>query len=283
MFNLGKIFRPKSGVPDVADNFKEVEKENKEGGMEIIEDEKIPSGMDVIEEDEGSLEDEMETLMQKKEEIKELQEKRLEYYNKAKQLEEKMTALGLSEEKQKALKEKIMKEGGEISREIQEIRNEYGFSASPVEVYSLRLKMLENEANRIKENLGYDYRQVKKTLDVDGFYKAAIGGLRIMFQKVEFLQNKFPDVEEVQEFASKFKVLKFTGNSFDDDAIYRKMLEELVNKLDEKIDQNTTYKTPGEVKEAQARLDRVNKLRGITEEEFDMARAQMGRFEKNNN
>ena len=265
MFNLGKIFKPKAGQEGI----------NNINHQETLEEEKISADLDAVKEDEKSLEEEAIVLLEKKQEIADLQEKRLEFYNKAKELEEKMVSLGLSEEKQKSLKDKIMKEGGEISSDIQKIRDEYGFEASPVEVYSLRFKMLDNEANRLKDNLAFKYRKVKEILDRYNYYSLGKTGLDNILNKIDFLQNEFPDVEEVQDSIRKFKD--------DNDAIYGEMLEELVNKLDKKIDQNTVYKTPGEIKEAEDRLNRVIKLRLKTAEEFELAENNIGRFDKSNN
>lgn len=230
-----------------------------------------------------SLEEKLELMAHKKEEIKDLQEERLEYYNEAKSFEEKMNSLGLSDEKKKEIREQIMAEGGEISAKIQAIREEYGFSPSPVEVYSTRFKMIDNEINRIKEDPSMKYDELKTVLEGREAFdeqKMLRTGLDGFSQNMKYLMTKFKDISEFADLNNKFEEYKKVGEDKDWSSMLPKFLEfveEFNQEVEEKIKEGN-YASPGEREKASLKVFRLQRILGEIDSELHDAKKKRGRF-----
>ena len=218
-----------------------------------------------------SLEEKLTTLSEKKNEISDLQIKRRDFYVDAKNLEDKMTVLGLSENKRKEIREQIAAEGGEISQTIETIRKEYGLEPTPVEIYSSRFKTLEAESNRIKESLADDYRNVLKMVeDADLSYKNSHNYNALTYLQDNLKHKGYDKIKEVQEFVD---VNKNPG-----DAKFDEVVQNFKELLKSKIEETCIYKTQGEIDTAYYRLHKVNHLWGETESTMRDAMQKEGRF-----
>lgn len=230
-----------------------------------------------------SLAEKAELMAVKKEELEDLQKERLDYYNEAKSFEDKMNSLGLSDEKKKEIREQIMAEGGEISAKIQAIREEYGFSPSPVEVYSTRFKMIDNEVNRIKEDPSMKYDELKtvlkgrNTFDEDYMLK---GGLANFHNNMDYLVTKFKDIPEFIALNDKFEEYKKVSEDKDGRALMKKYLEfikEFKVEVEEKINEGN-YPTLGEREKASLKVFRLQRILGEIDSELYDAKKKSGRF-----
>lgn len=230
-----------------------------------------------------SLAEKAELMAVKKEELEELQKERLNYYNEAKSFEDKMNSLGLSDEKKKEIREQIMAEGGEISAKIQAIREEYGFSPSPVEVYSTRFKMIDNEINRIKEDPSMKYNKLKVVLearnafDEDHMLK---GGLANFNNNMKYLVEQFNDVPEFVALNDKFVEYQRVSEDKDGSALMKKFLEfikEFKVEVEERISEGN-YPSPGEREKAGLKVFRLQRILGEIDSELYDAKKKSGRF-----
>jgi len=221
-----------------------------------------------------SLEEKLEMLSAKKEEIFSLQDKRRNFYIDARNFEDKMNALGLSDEKRKEIRGQILAEGGEISSEINDIRKAYGFAPTPVEIYSARFKDCEAEVERIKKALVWDYREALKYVDEAIVSATSQNNPNKLFKTLtdSLVYKKYDEkIPEVKEF------LENESKDSSDVAIMQKMnsLKDLLNK---KIGEDTLYKTPADVNDAKKRMNRVAKIWDNTEVNLRDAMNKEGRF-----
>ena len=218
-----------------------------------------------------SLAEKAELLASQKENLEKLQGERLAYYKEAKNFEEKMASMGLSDERKKEVRDQIMAEGGEISSEIEKIRSEYGFKATPIEVYSMRMKMLQNEVDRIKENLNTKYRDVLQHVESHGF-ASFIKHPGAVHNQLLYLKEKFGEYPEVKTFIESVKSSNHDHYELDYNIF--------IKSINKQIEENCKYKTEGEVAEAQERIHRLNKLIGQNESELYDVKRNAGRFNK---
>jgi chromosome segregation ATPase len=222
-----------------------------------------------------TLAEKSELLASQKENLEKLQTDRLEYYKEAKNFEEKMASLGLSEEKKKQIKDQIMVEGGEISSEIEKIRTEYGFKPTPIEVYSTRIKMLQNEVDRINENLNSEYRKILNHIQSEGFEQLVKhNDLATRSHHLKHLEHKLGKYPEVKTFVQSVKESKQEHYELDYNVF--------IAALKSQIEEGSKYKTEGEANEAQARIDKLNKLIGLNDSVLHDAMKKEGRFNKDN-
>lgn len=230
-----------------------------ENNADLVEKEKTVVPQKFLDK-ECSLEEKFQVMAQKKEEIKELYRNRQEFYIQNKQLEEKMLTLGLSEDAQKKIKEKIMTEGGEFADKIKEIRDEYNFVPTAEEVLGVRFAMLEAEMKRLEENLMIKYKKIQERLKsfaeyVDRGHFDIIEGNNIRFRNNE--HDLFLAI--VNDLKRKYdNELNF--DFVDDHLVDRNKFEEFIKNLNKKIQESTTYKTPGETEDALRRRDKVSSL-----------------------
>lgn len=228
-----------------------------------------------------TLEEEFALLDEKKKQIEALMKERQDFYLNAKELEEKIKSVGITDEKIKEIRETIMQGGGEISEQITNIRKEYGIEPTPVEIYSARLDMLMKEIERVKNNMAPEYREVKKII-VD-FFGDTSNGLRektIILNRptsfTYFVQNldKHSELEEVRSFMEETRNLSHYNNP--EEVI--KAVDNLQEKVEQKIKENTKYKTEGEEKEAFTRIDKLLYLADKVHKDMREAEKKEGRF-----
>lgn len=273
-----KLFKPKASTQEAKEQLNSneaVEELSIEKEEEKVETKKV----------ELSLEEQTELLAAKKEELKDLEKERLEYYNNAKGFEEKMKTLGLSDEKKKEIRAQILAEGGEIGDKIQAIREEYGFSPSPVEIYSTRFKMIDNEINRIKDDPSMKYSELKtvlkdrEALDEDRMLKM---GLDAFSTNMNYLMTQFKDIEEFKGLNDKFEEYKKVGGAKDWSSMLPKFLEfieEFKQEMEDKIKEGN-YPTDGERDKASHRVIRLSHILGDIDSELADAKRKRGRFEE---
>lgn len=241
------------------------------------------------------LKERLRVLSEKKEEIDVLQERRREFYIEAKNLEDKMIALGISDEHKKEIKTQIAFEGQAISDKIIEIKEKYGLEATPVEVLSLRFKMIKAEMDRIKENLQEDRERLEKIIENDlkrlrsfpkdeeaykqdtsssikAGYLTEYNNIIKKLEKEEF--EKFPEVAEFLKGHEE----NINESSFSTDKLQKRC--EDINILIEGISGKTNafYKTLGEKEKASIKFLRLAKLLGEIESDLEQAQNKSGRF-----
>jgi len=265
MFNFSNPFKKNTSELDVSQEENKLEKNE----TEVLKNEPVKEdAMDGL-----TLAEKSELLASQKENLEKLQTDRLEYYKEAKNFEEKMASLGLSEEKKKQIKDQIMVEGGEISSEIEKIRTEYGFKPTPIEVYSTRIKMLQNEVDRINENLNNEYRKILDHVQSKGFEQLIKrNDLATRNQSLKYLQDQFGKYEEVKTFVQSVKESNQEHYELDYNVF--------IAALKSQIEEGSKYKTEGEASEAQTRINKLNKLIGINDSELHDAMKKEGRFNK---
>ncbi len=268
MTKLFEIFKPKK-IPE--DKLKteetEIKPEIEEATIEPkVENKIIPEKLDPLKN--LSLEEKTKLLTQKKSELEELKESRKNYYIGAKNFEEKMVALGLSDEQKKKIHEQIKSEGGEISDKINKIKEEYGFKPTPVEIYSTRLSMLMAELKRITDNLDSRYNELTEYLEQRNFGNDIEKDLSS--SDWAELRDNFGDIPEVYDFQEKIKTLT-TGEVY-----YH--IKEFISNIKKREQETAVYKTPEERKNAENRKYIVDKLIITTETELNKAKKNEGRF-----
>lgn len=235
-----------------------------------------------------TLEEELELLETKKSEIAELINQRHDYLVEAKNLEEKILAQGITAEKALEIRNRIIDQTGELSKQIIDIRNEYSIQATPVEVYSMRYKMICNEIERIQNNMSPEYSAILSSFrnffgETDDVVKNRIirGNGKAIISFKEYLSKDFKNNDQVIIFLEGIKDI----NVYDGD-LEPVILEKLLtfrNTLQNKIAEETTYKTPGEKREAQIKLDRLVRLSDDIIRELRNAEKKEDRFENNKN
>jgi hypothetical protein len=224
-----------------------------------------------------SLEERLEVLQDKKAEIEILNQKRQEYYINAKNLEEKINSLGISEAEKNNLRAEIEGEGGEIAQTIDDIRNKYGLQPTAVEIYSTRFNMIAAEIDRIKENMASHHREALKV--INNYFPTGIPKVIDIYDKnykyfTEYLKEKFGDLDVIQEF-----LIRTRTQAPDFETQAANALSNLKTTLEAERDEKTTYKTPGELQDAVKRLDRLSSILDDIDMELRDAKNKEGRFE----
>lgn len=268
MFNLENLFSKKINKDKTSDEVKPEVSDNQEI---LANSEEAPKKIDPME---GlNLTEKLTELEKQKINVEALQKKRVDYYVEAKGLEEKMASLGLSDEQKKNIHEQIMTEGGKISDEIAKIREDYGFEPTPIEVYGARIEMLKGEQERIKEGLNTKYREILKFLK-DNYFGSVNESDPRTYQTLEYLEQKFGNFPEVKKTLNKIKDNNYTTIEPD--------INELIEIVNKKIEENSFYKTPAEIDGAYRRLDKLTEL--ISTNEFNQIDAKngTGRFAEEN-
>lgn len=266
--------KEKSNGSEVPNNEKTNEEEVKEEGAP--EENKDPmAGM--------SLEEKLKALEEKKAEIEFLKDQRRDFYINAKNLEEKMLALGLSEERNKKIRELVLAEGGDIATQISDIRKDYGLEATPVEIYSSRYKDCEAEIERSKKALATDYREALKIIKrAKENHSQSNGNLVIEHTYLALchygFDKKLPEITDLFRSENlKINEQKFSNKQECQEAVDQKM-DELIKMLNEKISTESIYKTPGDVKKAEDRLQRLYNIWTDTSSLLRDAMEKEGRF-----
>lgn len=259
--------------PEVSNNEETNEEKVKE---EIPKENKDPmAGM--------SLEEKLRVLEEKKAEIESLKDQRRNFYIDAKNLEEKMLALGLSEGKTKEIREQVLAEGGDVATQISDIRKAYGLEATPVEIYSSRLKDCEAEIERSKKALAMNYREVLKVVKGNKeSHHQSNENLVMEHIHSELCRKGFdktlPEITNLF-ISENFKVNEqnFLDKQEWQTAINQKV-DELIKMLNEKISTESIYKTPGDIKKAEERLERLISIKTDIYELLDDAMEKKNRF-----
>jgi|GEM_PF-4016745 len=239
---------------------------------EVVEEPKEVSPLEGL-----SLEERLETMGGKKDDIAALNEERQKYYIAAKNFEDKINVLGVTEETKKEIRDEVMAKGGEISEKIGDIRNKYGLVATPVEVYSVRYKMIEAEYNRVMENMAHKHREALKVID-DIFPERSYDGYNYneQYGRLTFtLNHGFSDLAPVKKF------IELRGGRLEFDQ-KEKSLKDLKEELEAERDKLTIYKTPGELNEAVKRSDRLNHIWTDVHIELRNAEKKEDRFKEQN-
>ncbi len=247
----------------------------------------VPESGEIIETEEKpalSLEEELELIETKKSEIENLINQRHDYLVESKNLEEKILAHGVTDEKALEIRKKITDQTGEISKQIMDIRNEYNIQATPVEVYSMRYKMISNEVERITNNMAPEYSKLLLSLnnffgDTNDSIKNHIinqNGKGISSFK-DYLAKDFKENDEVLKFLTNIKDINLY-NADNEPQVLDAVLQ-LKENLKNKIQQETTYKTPGEKRDMQIKLQRLVRLLDNITRELRNAENKEDRFE----
>lgn len=263
--NFSKENQAQGGV--VLENQKNVSTENETPiENEASKENLTPSPLEGL-----SLEDRFQVLSEKKSEINSLQERRREFYIDAKNLEDKMLVLGITDEQKKAIREQITSQGGEITEQISQIKKDYGIEATPVEVLSFRYKMLEAEVERVEKALESDRKELKTQVGRLLLDIQADRNSQLRYQELMNLLRieKYNKISEVVDF------LKDANNDYRGEI---PKIKKLVEDLSSNIEKGSIYKTDGEIKEAETRLARVKKLWGKTDSDLQEAKTKSGRF-----
>lgn len=264
---------------------KKTENSSKETGVQeevVLEDQKndstknetseenlTPSPLDGL-----SLEERFNVLADKKSEIDSLQERRREFYIDAKNLEDKMIAMGITDEQKKEIRSQIVAQGGEISEQISQIKKDYGIEATPVEVLSLRYKMLESEVDRVQKALESNRRELKPQ----------VYGLLLNIQSNHDDQFKYLKYQElmnllrIDKYSKISEVADFLNNANNDYREEIPNIKKLIEDLSSNIEKGVIYKTDGEIEAAEIRLNRIKKLWGKTDSDLQEAKNKSGRF-----
>ncbi len=208
-----------------------------------------------------SLQEEFALLEEKKKEIEELVKGREDYYVNAKNLEEKIIMSGVTEDKAKEIRSQVLEGGKEISDQINEIRKEYGINPTSVEMYSGRLDMILKEVKRIEDNMAPEYRDLSNKMhhyfgDQNSPYLEKLSvheHSTINNFKTYVLDSSV--VPEAQQLSEKIKTLR--GHEDSDLVTIKSELKAFRELMNQKVKENTTYKTPGELKDAQIRIKRL--------------------------
>lgn len=228
-----------------------------EGLEEKVEEKKDPlDGLSLVER--------LNVLEEKKNEISQLEEERLEYYNQVKDFEDKMISFGISKDQREKIRQQISTEGGEISQKIIDIRNEYGIEPTPVEILSKEKDKLKS-INYILDGLRSD-NYVHLDNWIDYFLKTA-----------EAVKER--DDENISDYFSfSEKIKDAMKNKPVDPKLIDKMFVDFSVKLGADIKKNNSYKTPLEEKEDQERLSKINRIIDKIYSELKMARQGEGRY-----
>lgn len=270
---------------------------SEEQNNEEINDEKVKKEEKTPEENDPmkgmSLEERLRVLEEKKAEVESLKDKRRNFYIDAKNLEEKMLALGLSEEKAKEIREQILAEGGGIATQISDIKKDYGLEATPVEIYSSRYKDCEAEIERSKKAIALDYREAleiaektKETAEKRGYgYVYTTGSeamadvMSLVFDRLRSkgLDKKLPETM-IDFIKSESNKKTSFSNSEEIEVTFKTKLNELIEMLNEKISTESIYKTPGDIEAAKKRLERLNYILVDTDSLLRDAMKKEGRF-----
>ncbi|HOZ53292.1 MAG TPA: hypothetical protein PK142_01280 [bacterium] len=224
-------------------------------------------------------------LEEKKKNISQLEEERLEYYYKAKDLEDRMVSLGLSEEGIRKIKQQILEEGKEISQKIIDIRNEYGIEPTPVEILSNRMLMMMAEKDRVSKKMQLEKKDILNFVNyhLEGMKKEGYPNLnnwlKHVLDNIEIkLKNLDNDENGLYEFSEQIKEAMQT-EPIDSDLI-SKIFTNFSEKLNNDIKNNNSYKTPLEEKNDKDRLDKINRIMDNIHSELKMARKGEGRYAK---
>lgn len=233
-----------------------------------------------------SLEEKIKVLEEKKNEISKLEEERLEYYYKAKDLEDRMISVGLSKEQRKKIKEQISSEGGEISQKIIDIRNEYGIEPTPVEILSNRMIIMMSEKERLSKNLQLEEKEKLN------FINSTIEQLRNNKSRQSIISNFLLDIkhrymENSEDFDRDQDLFDLSDqiNSImeekpGDYVLVDISLTDFSTKLKESIKKNSLYKTPLEEKNVLHRYSKVLEIMDNIHSELKKARQGEGRYAK---
>ncbi len=218
-----------------------------------------------------SLEERFNVLVDKKSEIDSLEERRREFYIDAKNLEDKMIVMGITDEQKKEIRSQIVAQGGEISEQISQIKKDYGIEATPVEVLSLRYKMLEAEVDRVQKALESNRRELKPQ----------VYGLLLNIQAGHNSQLRYQELLNILHIDKYSKISEVADFLNDANTDYREeipKIKKLIEDLSSNIEKGTIYKTDGEIEAAEIRLNRIKKLWGKTDSDLQEAKNKSGRF-----
>lgn len=231
-----------------------------------------------------TIEEELALIENKKKEIAELILQRQDYYAVVKGLEEKIILSGANKDKVKEIRAKILEGSQEIAQQIEAIRKEYSIEVTPVELWSGRLAMLNNEIDRIESNMAPQYRQLRESFnsyfgDTPDFARLdrlnSDNATAVVNFKEYILQKS--DLPEAQSVFEKIKGLNpYSGEELE---VIKKELKFFKELLDAKIKEKTLYKTPGEEKEAYLKIDKLIKLSDSVVKELRDAEKKEGRYE----
>ncbi len=247
-----------------------------EGLEEKVEEKKDP--LDGL-----SLAERLNVLEEKKNEISQLEEERLEYYNQVKDFEDKMISFGISKDQREKIRQQISTEGGEISQKIIDIRNEYGIEPTPVEILSNRMLMMMIEKERVSKKLQIAKKDELKSINyiLDGLrsdnYVHLDNWIDYFLKTAEAVKER--DDENISDYFSfSEKIKDAMKNKPVDPKLIDKMFVDFSVKLGADIKKNNSYKTPLEEKEDQERLSKINRIIDKIYSELKMARQGEGRY-----
>lgn len=230
-----------------------------------------------------TVEEELALIESKKKEIAELISQRHDYYAVIKGLEEKIILSGASKDKVKEIRAKILEDSQEIAQQIKAIRKEYSIEITPVELWSGRLAMLNNEIARIEGNMAPEYRQLRgsfnsyfgDTPDFARLNRLTSDDATAVVNFKEYILQK-SDLPEAQSFFEKIRAL--SPYNQEELELIKKELKSFKELLDAKIKEKTLYKTPGEEKEAYLKIDKLIKLSNSVVKELRDAENKEGRY-----
>lgn len=240
----------------------------------VVEEETSP--LDAL-----SLEEKFAKIEEVKKQIEELKKQRQDYFDHARQLEDKIRLQGVTEERMQKVREEILEGDKEIRETIETLRKDYDLDPKPEEVYAARIDMLTHELNRIQNNIAPEYRQIKDSMV--SYFGSSKEPNRAKLQDHSTLNNfreyvimKNSGIPEVADFYEKIKSLSLYEDNGKD--VFAKEFEVFKDNIENAIKEKTLYKTEGELNEIYKKIDRLARLIDENIVQLREAEKKTGRF-----
>lgn len=228
-----------------------------------------------------SLEEKFAKIEEVKQQIEGLKKERQDYFDKARQLEDKIRLSGVTEERMQKVREEILEGDREIRETIEALRNDYNLDPKPEEVYAARIDMLTHELDRIQNNMAPKYREIENSMisyfgSLEELNRAKLQDYNTLERFREYVIMKNYSIPEVGDFYQKIKSLNLYEDA--DKNIFSKEFEVFKVNIEHAIKEKTLYKTKGEIDDMHKKIDRLVHLIDQNTRLLRDAEKKTGRF-----
>lgn len=212
---------------------------------------------------EGTFEEDFAALEEAADEIDKLQKEWDRRREHSKLLKERLDDSGLSAGKKEEIYQKINDWKTEVSRQIIDLRENYGFEPSPAEVLTTRLARMTSEVNRLKEKLNLGNKELQESLTEQVVvvknedFPDAIG---LVIRSLEARFGDHPITAEI--------VRTLSSIDYSDKEAAAELLAKYAEEVRIERENNLEDMTEGEEKALHQKLDRLKYLTDMTEHEL---------------
>jgi hypothetical protein len=232
-----------------------------------------PEELEEKEGEEPTLEQDVATIEEKKQEVEKLRNDLESYKNYAFQLREKILGLGLSEERKQEIYKKITNGSKEVAKSIFDIKEEYGIEPTEIEVLSSRFASLITKVDQLRENLQLKRKALQQ--DLKKFSQVVRSGSEYYdpYTIADSLKANYDDISVVSEL-----IRSLVSHSIGDTESLADLLEKYAKEVAQERNELVPYEAPGEEALALEKLERLEYLTDITEFRLREAKENPGSF-----